>query len=886
MISLRDYPTLAAVIGFVHEMRPDLAEATAGDSPASETITAPQPTEQPAVQSNYQLEDADLMPRRVPTPSLRPPLNMCKPTGVILNGESRVVVMTDRGGVGKALISRLEKLDVTPLVLEEALSAEDLTAQIEGWLAEGPIQGVYWLPALDVEPAIEDMDLEMWRELNRLRVKNLYTTMRALFNTVNKPGTFLVSATRLGGLHGYGEDGATAPLGGAVTGFTKAYKREQGDVLVKAIDFAAGRKTAAPADALIAETLTDPGVVEVGYRDEDRYTITLLEEPADNGEPGLTLDKDSVFLVTGAAGGITSAIIGDLAAASGGTFYLLDLTPEPDRNDDKITLFRTDRNALKQALIVEAKAAGEKPTPVQIDRQIMAIERSEAALRSIEAVEAAGGQAYYRSVNLLDGPALSAVVEEVREQVGRIDVLVHAGGIEISRSLADKDPDQFNLVFDIKADGFFSLLNAAAGMPLGATVVFSSVAGRFGNNGQTDYSSANDLLCKITSSIRQWRPDTKGIAIDWTAWGEIGMATRGSIPKIMEMAGIDMLPPASGVPTVRRELVAGSFRGEIVVGGALGMLVEEWDETGGLDLVAVNTWLQDQNPPMLMLGEITGNGVYQGLQVQTTLDPTVQPFLYDHAMDGTPLLPGVMGTEAFAQLARALAPNHHVAAVFDEVFLSPFKFYRMEPQTLYLSGRACPTGDGDLVAEVALRSVRELGKPGLPPQEKVHFTGKVLLTRTLPAPPTESTPLSEMDDSAIGSPAIYDIYFHGLAYQVLDRVQVNGNGAVGLMSADLPPNTHPDEVISVIAPRLVELCFQTAGVWDIKTNGTMALPLGIGRVSAYRQPEEANGQRLYAIVEAVENGEAYNAQVVDEDGNVYVELEGYRTVDLPGEVTL
>ena len=35
------------------------------------------------------------------------------------------------------------------------------------------------------------------------------------------------------------------------------------------------------------------------------------------------------------------------------------------------------------------------------------------------------------------------------------------------------------------------------------------------------------------------------------------MATRGSIPKMMEVAGIDMLPPEAGIPIVRRELIAG-----------------------------------------------------------------------------------------------------------------------------------------------------------------------------------------------------------------------------------------------------------------------------------------------------------------------------------------
>ena len=61
------------------------------------------------------------------------------------------------------------------------------------------------------------------------------------------------------------------------------------------------------------------------------------------------------------------------------------------------------------------------------------------------------------------------------------------------------------------------------------------------------------------------------------------MATRGSIPKMMEMAGIDMLPPQVGVPIVRRELTAAGPGGEVVVAGALGLLLEEWDPQGGLD---------------------------------------------------------------------------------------------------------------------------------------------------------------------------------------------------------------------------------------------------------------------------------------------------------------
>ncbi|MFN8563280.1 MAG: hypothetical protein U0703_17070 [Anaerolineae bacterium] len=72
--------------------------------------------------------------------------------------------------------------------------------------------------------------------------------------------------------------------------------------MVKAVDFEISRGRRDPADALIAETLGDPAVVEIIGHDGNRYGIALEEQPAADGAPGLTLDKNTVFLVTGAAG--------------------------------------------------------------------------------------------------------------------------------------------------------------------------------------------------------------------------------------------------------------------------------------------------------------------------------------------------------------------------------------------------------------------------------------------------------------------------------------------------------------------------------------------------------------------------------------------------------
>ena len=93
----------------------------------------------------------------------------------------------------------------------------------------------------------------------------------------------------------------------------------------------------------------------------------------------MTLDKNTVFLVTGAAGSIVSAITADLAAASGGTFHLLDLAPEPDPSNADLKRFATDKDGLKRDLFARIQARGERATPALVERELAALERAHAA---------------------------------------------------------------------------------------------------------------------------------------------------------------------------------------------------------------------------------------------------------------------------------------------------------------------------------------------------------------------------------------------------------------------------------------------------------------------------------------------------------------------------
>ncbi len=800
-------------------------------APASATPNAPQA---------YPLANADQVPRRVAVPVLRPPLDLCKPTGVRLGAGVRVVVA--RGASEQTLARKLAALGATVLELDVRAPAAAIEETLRGWLGEGPVAGIFWLPSLDPEPRLEELSIDAFRESTRRVVKNLASAMRVLYESIAPTGTFLVAATRLGGLFGLGEEGTAAPLGGAVQGFVKAYKRERRDALVKVVDFGDEASDAEVADALVAEALADPGIVEVGRRAGTRWSIGLDVRPV-TPSPAIRLDRDGVFVVTGAAGGITSAIVADLAAASGGTFHLLDLVAPPAADDPHVALLRAGREQLKEALIAEAKARGEKPTPVAIDRQLMVVERQEAALRALASVEAAGGTAHWHPVDLLDAASVDRAVAAIRATSGRIDVLVHAGGIEISRMLPDKPDDEWARVFDVKADGFFSLLRAARDLPLGATVVFSSVAGRFGNGGQTDYSAANALLCAMSRSLRRSRPGTRAIAIDWTAWGGIGMAARGSIPKMMAAAGIDLLAPEVGIPTVRRELLAGAAD-ELVVGGALGTLVEEWDATGGLDLEKVQARLAERAHHLTMVGEVTGAPLYGGLTVETRLDPGEQPFLADHRIDGVPVLPGVMGMEAFAQVASLLCPHHVVTGLRDLEFLLPFKFHRMKPATLHLAAVGRPGAGDTLVVEVQLSSRLQPG-PGMPVQERLHFRGRVLVDRA--AVPRKTVTFRPPAEVTVDDSSIYRVYFHGPAYQVLQGVRLDDCCAVGVLRPELPPNARQVDAAELVLPRLVELCFQTAGIFDIAHRHVFGLPAGLESLRVLRTPD-AGGGPLFAEV--------------------------------------
>jgi hypothetical protein len=131
-LKLRDFPTLASVIKFAHD------RAQIGATPVS---TKPEISDRVAISPRpvaASFEATNKIPRRVPVPVLRPPLDVCKTTGVNFAKGQRVIVMPDTGGVAKALTKCLNKSGVAVLTLDRSLDPDALTECLKKWTAEVP----------------------------------------------------------------------------------------------------------------------------------------------------------------------------------------------------------------------------------------------------------------------------------------------------------------------------------------------------------------------------------------------------------------------------------------------------------------------------------------------------------------------------------------------------------------------------------------------------------------------------------------------------------------------------------------------------------------------------------------------------------------------------
>lgn len=867
-LRLADYNTLAKVIGFVKEAA--IPAAPDREEGAERPVEGGQPPTADDAASDTPAPDIEKMAlrRRVPQPVLISQIDLCIPTGVELE-DGRVLVIEGQAGASAPLMQQLHERKVEAFLYKIGTPIETASE----WIKRGSLLGVYVLAGLDDDGGLADQGSDAWISTLEGRLEPLFQLAKII-----PPEAFMITATRMGGLHGFLNP--INPLGGALSGFTKAYGRERRQALVKAVDFEQMADSEYVAAVLIQETLKDPASLEVGREGGLRFTIALMEQALEAG-PDQTFPQNSVFVVSGGTGGITGAVVENLARRSKGSFYLLSRTPLADMDENDLQSLREDRNRFREELIQRLSSTGQKVTPVQIEERLSSLERAAATKELLKRIEKFGGKATYIVCDVTDQASVMNAINHIARVEEHVDTFIHAAGLEKSRALESKSLEEFRQIVRVKAAGFLNTFHALekAGLPPKSVVSFSSVAGRFGNAGQVDYSAGNDFLSKISCWLSSRHPAAKFTSIDWGAWAAVGMASRGSIPAIMKRAGIEMLDPAHAAPLVGDELLAG-HSGEVVLAGSLGVLETSKVKDHGVDIAAADAALRAGSPIHTMLSHLTGYSAEAGITLEAVLDPKEHAFLRDHAINGTPVLPGVVGIEGFAIAAKHISSvlaagdsGFEIERLENIEFLTPIKFYSSKARTIVWKAMALRIADG-LQVRVSLESdvERKTGRV----VHMQHFKGLVYLSLKQVETPRKAAPPKWGKNKAVTSADIYRLYFHGPSFQVLEAAQRSGDSVLGRFNKKIV-EVYADDPELFTTPLLIELCFQTAGLWEAGSTGILGLPHSIGALKIYRK--FIDGISIYADVKPrQQDGQlCFDARVLDADGNVYLELTDYRT---------
>ncbi|HIF46726.1 MAG TPA: acyltransferase domain-containing protein [Candidatus Poseidoniales archaeon] len=707
----------------------------------------------------------------------------------------------------------------------------------------------------------------------------------------------VASVTALDGRHGNRGSKFNSLQCGA-SGITKSYSFEQEKIRCRALDIHPEMLIDADLAAQIIddELFTFGGEVEIGIdRDSSRWTLVCFAE--DLVEEIKPLQSDDLWLVSGGGSGVTAAAIIAVANQSkdaGATFLLLgrsSLIEETsqwlDWNESQLT---AEKNALRERLISESDS--EKLTMVEWNSSWTKFTRSRDIYATIAAITQSGNNAEYHSVDVCNAAGISAAVN------GRsVTGIVHGAGLEDSKLVGDKSWETFDMVVRVKIDGWKALVSAT-GDDLRFACAFTSVAGRFGNGGQTDYAAANSILdaemARLTAAKK-----CRAVAIGWTGWRDVGMATRGSIEAVFEAAGIDTLAVKDGVEIFVGEALSGGKR-RVLGCGSLG-LMDRFDAFREAPLMLPAEMAVSIADPRRfpLIDKIVDLNEGKSLTSQCTLSILDHPFLADHSIEGVPYHPGVMALEMFAENAMLLLPGHCLAGFEDVSFGLPIKIMK---QSLTVRVEvSIAKSEGELVW-VECRLVSDLinSKGEVFGEPRLHHTAKVRLVSScddicpflqneVEMIPSIGTPA---DGDLIHSPSfIYLRYFHGPRFQshggVLRGVGTGdrlGIDSIALMRHQLPVcdqfaiESEGEEVLLEALPMLIEAGFQNAGLAAMEIDGYSSLPIGIEWSTMLRVPEKDEKLRMRSIKMSSEEGgiTVHDVVVVGDDDAPVLALKGLR----------
>ena len=166
-------------------------------------------------------------------------------------------------------------------------------------------------------------------------------------------------------------------------------------------------------------------------------------------------------------------------------------------------------------------------------------------------IEGAGGKASVYQGNVSDSASIRSVLEQIRNELGPVSVLVNNAGITRDKTFLKMTREQWDEVIGVNLSSTFDVTQAALPGMLeagwGRIVNISSIVGLKGNFGQTNYAASKGGLISFTKSLAI-ETARKGVTVNAVAPGFIETDMTREIPqKVIDY--VNSLTPAGRMGT-------------------------------------------------------------------------------------------------------------------------------------------------------------------------------------------------------------------------------------------------------------------------------------------------------------------------------------------------
>ena len=553
-------------------------------------------------------------------------------------------------------------------------------------------------------------------------------------------------------------------------------------------------------------------------------------------KPYFPPSKNTHFLVSGGGKGITAENTVALAKAFQSSFTLLGRSVLLGEEPGWAKGLDTDTD-LRQSILQHYKKRDKKLSPKQMDQKLREVLSSREIQSTLNRIKEAGGEAHYLQVDITN-------LEDLRNQLSpyktKITGLLHGAGALADKYIEDKKESDFELVYGVKVDGLKNILSLISPEQIDFLILFSSVAGFYGNIGQSDYSLSNEILNKFAHHLKQSHPSCHVLVIDWGPW-DGGMVTP-QLKRILTKKKIQVISLKEGTETLIELLHKPNSSPQWVVGS-----------------------------PMPFPSPKVGSDL-QSYRIFRRLSLRANPFLVDHVIGGKAVLPTVCAVGWFINNCEKLYPGFRFFSVRDYQVFKGIVFDQDLADEYLLELKETQKSSGSVTFEGKISSESPAGKL------RNHYQASVELRKTIPDQP-QIQGFELLHESTQNGLQYYEdkILFHGPRFRGVQEVfNLSPSGLTTRCELpSFPIREQGQFPVGSFNPFLADIHLQSLLIWASSQLDSIGLPLKISGGTQYKPVDFDTTTYATMQVQSSTNHRLI-ADVIshDEIGNIYSNVEG------------